>query len=403
MGVKDRKPPALQPVVHPGKSTVFIIADDLTGACDAASPFAMRRMCTRVALDPEWLPQSEVLALDIGSRDVTVEAARIRIRAALEVAHHRKPHLLLKKIDSVFRGNTVEEVKTCLNLLPHKFAILAPGYPPLGRRVRDGRLHVCHLAGQSTLDIASQLSDYDIKFRTLKLASMTNSTPLAERMIRAKEDGLRLVLCDTETEQDLDEIVHAGLHSSLDLIWMGSAGLAHALAKTQASHPEEATWPPVEIRGAIIFCIGSDHPVTLEQIRNLKQTRDPAELFLDSETGNDIDVALKKGLDILLHVDPKRRQHGQSYLLRMCEVLHPNIRRSIGALLLSGGDTAAMVCNAFKAQGIELRNELLPGIPSGLIRGGAADGLAVITKSGGFGAEDALLQIANRFREERNT
>jgi uncharacterized protein YgbK (DUF1537 family) len=269
--------------------------------------------------------------------------------------------------------------------------------------VRDGRLHVRHLIGHSTLDIASQLSDCGIKFRTFEFTSMANSTSLVERMICAKEDGLRLILCDTETEEDLDAIVYAGLHSNLDLVWVGSAGLAHALAKTLNPHPEEVTRPPVRIHGAIIFCIGSDHPVTLEQIRNLKQTCNPTELFVNSATGYGVCLALQKGTDILLRVDSKRIHHGQADFPKLCEVLHLNIGHSIGALVLSGGDTAAMACNALEAQTIELRSEVLPGMPWGVIRGGAADSLTVITKSGGFGAEDALLQVANHLREVRST
>jgi len=41
--------------------------------------------------------------------------------------------------------------------------------------------------------------------------------------------------------------------------------------------------------------------------------------------------------------------------------------------------------------------EVLPGIPWGMLRGGRFDGVLVVTKSGGFGAPDALIRIAEFF------
>ena len=46
---------------------------------------------------------------------------------------------------------------------------------------------------------------------------------------------------------------------------------------------------------------------------------------------------------------------------------------------------------------IDLMDEVLPGIPYGAIRGGAFDGISIVTKSGGFGAPDALIQVAEYF------
>jgi uncharacterized protein YgbK (DUF1537 family) len=226
---------------------------------------------------------------------------------------------------------------------------------------------------------------------------MTVGEPLAERISRANEDGLRLILCDTETQQDLDAIVQAGLRSGLDLVWLGSAGLAHALANAQSVSHRETAWVPKKNIGAVVFCIGSDHPVTLEQVRYLKQAAAVTDVFLGAGAGDEICLALRSATDVLLHIDRNRGNFGRSYLRNIRDVFRAIAGQHIGKLVLSGGDTAAMICDALEAQAIEVRNELLPGIPCGVIRGGAADGLTVITKSGGFGAEDALLRVAHFF------
>jgi uncharacterized protein YgbK (DUF1537 family) len=67
------------------------------------------------------------------------------------------------------------------------------------------------------------------------------------------------------------------------------------------------------------------------------------------------------------------------------------------ALLVSGGDTASLVCHAAGVKSIELYDEVVCGIPRGILRGGDLDGMAVVTKSGGFGDENALIDVADYF------
>jgi uncharacterized protein YgbK (DUF1537 family) len=73
-----------------------------------------------------------------------------------------------------------------------------------------------------------------------------------------------------------------------------------------------------------------------------------------------------------------------------------NKKHPIGALLMTGGDTALSICEALNAKGIALMGELMPGVPAGRILGGEAEGLAVITKSGAFGDEMAIVHAANK-------
>ena len=75
----------------------------------------------------------------------------------------------------------------------------------------------------------------------------------------------------------------------------------------------------------------------------------------------------------------------------------------VAALFLTGGDTGTLVCNAIGAHSIDLRDEILPGFPWGILDGGMFHGLPVASKSGGFGDEDALLDCAEFFAPARKT
>jgi uncharacterized protein YgbK (DUF1537 family) len=57
---------------------------------------------------------------------------------------------------------------------------------------------------------------------------------------------------------------------------------------------------------------------------------------------------------------------------------------------VTGGETARAIARSLGASALLVEREVLPGIPQGRLLGGARAGLAVVTKAGGFGGEDAL-------------
>jgi uncharacterized protein YgbK (DUF1537 family) len=68
-----------------------------------------------------------------------------------------------------------------------------------------------------------------------------------------------------------------------------------------------------------------------------------------------------------------------------------------GAVILTGGQTARLVCQHIGAVGVRLVGELEPGVPVGSLIGGLWDGVPVITKAGGFGSPSTLLDAARAF------
>jgi uncharacterized protein YgbK (DUF1537 family) len=119
----------------------------------------------------------------------------------------------------------------------------------------------------------------------------------------------------------------------------------------------------------VLFCIGSEHPVTVEQ-----------QLLL---------VALGRPEHVVLNFSVR-----QTSLERVRELIG---NAAATALVLSGGDTASLVCRALGVRRIQLEDEIVPGIPWGYLSGGAYDQSRVATKSGGFGAPHALIQVADFF------
>jgi uncharacterized protein YgbK (DUF1537 family) len=168
---------------------------------------------------------------------------------------------------------------------------------------------------------------------------------------------------DAATNAELDDIAADALLRTPTPLLIGSAGLARAVARL--IRPIPPLEPFVPGHATVVLAIGSTSETTREQIAWLLQH-------------------LPRNF-ILYEIDVRQPRPGQLSLLK-----DDLARRRDGGLILSGGDTALLVCDLLGVSAIALEREVLPGMPLGRLVGGVADGLAVITKSGGFGAPDAL-------------
>ena len=336
--------------------TCLLIADDLTGACDAAVHFARRGYRTHVRLDGHG-EETSVLAISAESRHLSAA----ELRRAMDKLAQRLPvdqaRILFKKIDSTLRGNVGAEVAAALNAFGCEAAVITPAYPAMGRIVEGGYLRV---GGAEAIDLAARL-------RSQGLEPCAHVQPSA--VSAAIEARAQFVSVDATCDRDLDTIVAAGLASGRRILWSGSAGLASALARTLPWGGRPCLRPAPRPASSVLFCIGSDHPVTVEQQRRL--------------------LALGRSEHVVLNLSV-----GQTPVERVRELMGSS---TATALVLSGGDTASLVCRALGVGHIQLEDEIVPGIPWGYLSGGAFDQARVATKSGGFGAPHALIQVADFF------
>ena len=343
----------------PEPDMVRILADDLTGACDAAVAFARAGLSTEVKTSwpPSGPSQAAVLACNTESRDLPVAAATARILEAYASLASPPPRYFFKKIDSVFRGNTLVEIAATMKSFPDAVAVLAPAFPELGRTVVNGDLHYEDVAGHHRFPIADGLLAHG-------LAPTLISDPAHVR----SDHGL--LLCDSSNPEDLSAVVRTAstLMGNRQIIWIGSGGLARALALSigQVAVPASLAEGP----GKLLFLIGSDHPVTVWQLQHLKRTH-PRMTILTVTRGQSC-------------------QH-------LCRLIAPYLQEPLACLFVSGGDTALAVCKALDIHRLSIHSEFAPGLPQARVLGGPMEGVAFLLKSGGFGDESVLSRIAQTF------
>lgn len=337
---------------------VRVLADDVTGACDAGVAFLEAGHSVRVWFHAKALfraPET-AQAFHTGSRAMTAwQAIEAVTQMAADLAWDADT-ILFKKIDSAGRGPIAAEVLALHRSLGTRAVLLAPAFPAAGRTVNGGILTVRDACGRCL----------SIDLRTWFAPAMQSGMALiahAREVGAALDSGKALLLCDSETQSDLEELARAA-QPAQGLLYAGSAGLAQAIASLHAASRPVVPQP----RAARTLVIaGTQHPVTALQLETLEQQtqgrKDLRILRIACEGGDEAKVRA-----VFADFDP-------------------------GGLILTGGDTAQLAAQALNAHSLLLHGEFEPGIPWGTLQGGSADTRIAVTKSGGFGSATTLRDI----------
>lgn len=381
---------------------IAIIADDLTGALDAAAPLRRQGFRAVVALTPQSIDDAldaDVVAITTESRSMPAPDPILKeVVAALPA-----DHLLFKKIDSTLRGPIDVELRHTLGLTGRSTALVAPALPHQGRAlvagslVIDGRVTGVHLP---TLLMSSGLPVI-----VVGLALVRDAEALTNTLQRACEDTA-LVVVDAETDDDLRAIMEAVAELPVQPVLVGSAGLAAWLPLVGALTPSVDQEPPIQpITGAVLWAFGSAHPRTSEQVNEL---RGAAHIIKIDSDGDDwvAHVALgadmlARGRDVVMQVVPPAGgirtvpiDDQRAVVQRLGRMVAAVVVHTpVEALVLGGGDTAYAVCDALGIRHLTLVGEVLPGLPLSHGTTSAGHGVRCITKAGGFGAPDALRYV----------
>ncbi|MBZ9709523.1 four-carbon acid sugar kinase family protein [Mesorhizobium sp. ESP7-2] len=338
--------------------TIGILADDLTSAADGAGPFVERGL--QAVVGRACLPAEEatVVAVDSGSRSATAsQAAELAAKLAVQLASR---DVLYKTVDSTLRGHVAAELEAAFKASGRKMLVFAPAFPAAGRTTVSGvqlvdGVPVAETAyGRDPVHPARQSRLVDFV-----PASVSNA-----------------VILDATTQDDLDTQI-AALPDPEAILWVGSPGMAAALAKRLApvAAASNATVPAC---GDILVAIGSANPLSHRQADQ---------------------IAAEAGVT-LLRAPAQRADDPMS-------VLHDIARDAAGQLLdkgfdvviATGGDTMEAILDLLEIRGFEILRELEPGFPLG--RAFLRDGreLLIGMKAGGFGDDDTLRRAIAQLRQ----
>lgn len=410
---------------------IAIIADDLTGASDTAMQFCKFGFRTTVIVDFSCVAKvkvscgQEVFSINASTRSLMPTEAYKRVKLIIEQLLVVGIKRFYKKIDSTLRGHPGVELEAAMDALKAKLALVVPAFPANNRSQVDGYLVVSSTSSGERIESKCHvptLLQSEIKKPTTHIDLETvrrGGDALLEVVTSYYKQDPRVLIIDAETDDDLDNIAYVCSRLPDDVLLAGAAGLAAHLPPLWGSCGFSCN--KSSRCGLTLIVIGSRNPTTLTQMKHLMASEKTAVvklsgseiLFGDTNAeilrcSNQISLNLnsKKPLDsILLTVDTildADAQKCSTYNVGQQEAIASALGRislnvfswgAISSILVGGGDTAYHLCQALCARQINLITEILPGIPLGRLAGGICDGLLIVTKAGGFGPPDALLQV----------
>ncbi len=353
---------------------IRILADDLSGALDAAVCFAGGPKALPVT---RALSRSDAFACSTGARDLSADAAS-------EAFARNLPWLLsagrpFHKIDSRLRGRAAREIAAIRDAAPGRPVIVASALPSQGRIVRSGRVLSREEAGSGW---SVEPTDLGRDLRCLGHDPTMRPNGAAD-----VPPGIGIF--DAETDSDLDRIAACALGRP-DAILCGSSGLAAALAR-QMKLPTPRHWTTFD--RPMLMVVGTAHPRTRLQVDRLRAL-DPLivhRISTDEPAFGDVASALGQGRGQLIEpllpsAEPDGIPVRVGRWLREAAIALPRP----GSLFATGGETLDRLAESLSAEGLALVGHFAEGIPVSRFLGGRWDGLTVVSKSGGFGSDDLL-------------
>ncbi|UFZ07850.1 four-carbon acid sugar kinase family protein [Bradyrhizobium ontarionense] len=337
--------------------TIGILADDLTSAADGAGPFVERGLRAIVGRRRLPLQDAAIVAVDSGSRSALASHTAQRVSELAEQLASRD--VLYKTVDSTLRGHVTAELEAAYIASGRKMLVFAPAFPGAGRTTVSGVQLV------DGVPVAETVYGRD----PVHPARHSRLVELVPACIGS------VVILDAATQDDLDTQI-AALPEPESILWVGSPGMALALAKRLAP-AAAASDVTVAARGDILIAIGSANPRSHRQADG---------------------VALAPGVALLRA--PVERMDDPGAVVR--DIARDVARRvadeRFDVVIATGGDTMEAILDRLDIGAFEILQELEPGFPLGRAFLGDGRELLIAMKAGGFGDDNTLRRAIAQLR-----
>jgi len=410
---------------------ILIIADDLSGAADCGMACAGSGLHTVVMLGNSVnAVDADVLSVDADTRGLDPKRAVWETAMLMRRYMSSREQVVFKKLDSTLRGNVGPELAAVLTTQRsattgqgHIVAVLAPAFPANGRTTRQGKqllngkpleeMEIWQREGkEGSSYIPAMLEQAGMRCAVLPLETIRSSNGDLHKEMTRLAGGLDVLVCDAETDQDLQAIAKATVALGHGTVWAGSAGLAYHLPNAIVlSSTTSATSDQPLAAGPTLFVVGSSAAVSREQVKALTSSPDviaitvpPGDLLAGMQQRREHEQRLAEAFDtkrdivVILGTEDKLKiDAGRLLSSALAQMIVPHYGK-VGALVVTGGETARLVLQTWGVTGLRLVKELEPGLPFSITENWTRR-LPVITKAGDFGNRQTLVHCRQFLRD----
>lgn len=385
---------------HGSRPGILAIADDATGALEVGGQFVREGLAARVTTRTEFTPAAGALVVDAETRHAEPEAAAALVRRLAAAAREAGVPHYYKKTDSTLRGNIAAELQALIDVFPDRLLVYVPAYPSMKRTVSGGEVFV---DGRPLAETAVARDPVRPAPRGDLLALLKagcaagiflarDAGALSAQLGKARPGSI--LVCDGATDADLEATADALAACGRPLLLAGTGGFAGPWAR-RLGLPRDAAPPATPRVRRCLAAAGSMHPASREQIRVAQAAGLPV-CYLDARPDQDVAASLA-AVDWACLATSGDSKPGVS--TRIGAMVHEAFRvKPFDALVVFGGSTAVAILGALGVAEVQSIGELLPGIPTSLVRWKDRD-ILLVTKAGGFGEPDTLVRIRRLLEE----
>ena len=422
---------------------VTIIADDNTGATDAAGMLTSYGAKAVLLMNQDYLESSEirdnfdVIVLGTRIRSIEPEEAREKTEKAVSAVYKKSDLIQLKycsTFDSNPKGNIGQSLDAALSVISFPSTPVCPALPVNGRTTYMGY----HFVGNQLLSESSlrnhplnPMEDSNLvrwlSYQTKIPVGLIDYSVLKEgktavlnKRKELEKNGIIYHVTDAVCQENIDIITEAYADTGFLSGGSGiSASIGRLFFKTDPSEHSDKRLNQLGNKTLIIS--GSDSRATQKQKEKALSDGfvliavNPYEILDDSadvgKTTAEAAQAYKDGSNVILTVDntgknnstdvkteSKKRgftaeQTGEKiglFLGRAAKAITENL--DIDRLLVAGGETSGVVCQECGIEALDVGKQIDPGVPYCFPLGKTKP--MVVLKSGNFGAEDLFIKTA---------
>ncbi len=361
-----------------------IVADDLTGACDAAACFTPAAGSVGVCLsfDSPLAGGPALQVINTQSRLEDPQTAHHLLRRVGTALAGK--HIVFKKIDTGLRGPIGAELAGLLEGLRDSgndwSCVIAPAAPSIGRTTRNGVQY-----------------ENGVPIHKSALSNDPHTPPPSAnvRAVIEHTGGGDCLVCDAENHEDLQQIVDAHLQKPR-VVFVGSLGLAEAIA----GRLHMTTYPPATVapaRRPLLVC-GSCHPRSLRQTEWAKESKvqvlsfDPARMRFEESVAPDWKATMLARIlpTCVVGGDYPPQEITASFVAAIDLLLKEVDPDGLGVI---GGETAYHLLQRVNAKRLEVYRRQSEVIACAKVVGGVMDGCRLVCKGGSVGPDDAAVQM----------
>ncbi|MBR1461539.1 four-carbon acid sugar kinase family protein [bacterium] len=423
-----------------------IIADDLTGANDTALQFKINGADTNIILNKNDIVKpnehcAQAWAVSTESRNVEAQTAFEKVKSAVQyMLDEINPDYFYKKIDSTVRGNIAIEILGALEVLGWDGAVVIPAFPQEGRITVGGYqllkgvpiertemamdphspITESHLPTLLKKQLGESLADIvgAIELKTV----LDGAGPIVMEIKRQLEEGKKIIIADSVSTTDIEQLVLAIKKSGCKILTVGNAATAKVLSNEWFPPENFGEVLPIKLPQLPKFVVsGSATQITAAQINKFEQSGEFEENSLVIELNlNNIMSGVEDSLVqrivsnltgnniVLVHtsnllnnydgfgdnIDLTKSDFASAITDFLAELTQKVLEQTQAILITLGGETSYKCCSAIGANQLKLVDEVLPAIA---LSKSVNSNQWIVTKSGNLGGVNTLIEIINYF------